>query len=172
MIAQPMRFKGEYVGDLLVDDCDGWLLNEHKWRPLKRARNLGFYVITDIGDWRERYRTKYIHRLIMNAPRGMEVDHINGDTFDNRRSNLRLCTHAENARNLRTSKQGSSRFRGVYWHTCRQNWMARIRNTYLGSFKSETAAALAFDRAADELFGEFRGPRNLPRCEGNQLTLF
>lgn len=99
-----------------------------------------------------------MHRLIMNTPEGMLVDHINHDCLDNRKSNLRICTHAENARNKRPVI-GTSKYKGVYWDKTNKKWEAHIRKgkdvKYLGQFKCEKKAALAYNEKAKELFGEF-----------------
>lgn len=102
-----------------------------------------------------------MHRAITNAPKGMDVDHINGNTRDNRRENLRVCTHAQNLAAGRPAKRANSKskYNGVGWNKSANQWMARIRIngklTYLGCFKDETAAARAYDKAAREHFGEF-----------------
>lgn len=104
-------------------------------------------------------KTTYLHRLIMGAGIGQQVDHINGDKLDNRRANLRLCTHAENQHNRKKNSGTSSRFKGVYWHNVTQKWQAYIRIDgdlrYLGLFEQEEAAAKEYDRAAKLCFGEF-----------------
>lgn len=93
----------------------------------------------------------------------MMIDHKNGNGLDNRRSNLRFCTNAQNQHNQRkwgsrSGKPLSSRYKGVSWHR-RGHWRAKIqaqgKRRYLGQFQSEEAAARAYDRAARELHGEF-----------------
>jgi hypothetical protein len=107
-----------------------------------------------------------LHRLIMDAPKGMDVDHIDSDaTLDCRRSNLRVCTRAFNLHNSR-SRGGASRFKGVHRATNGHRWAARIRadgrNIHLGTFDREDAAAHAYDTAARAHFGAF-GRYNFPR---------
>lgn len=101
-------------------------------------------------------------RLIMGASGGEEVDHINHDTLDNRKSNLRLCSHQENMCN--SQPKGQSEYKGVYptdWGT----WCAAVtvngERFYLGSFPSEQDAAAAYNKAAKDKHGEFANLNNL-----------
>ena len=101
-----------------------------------------------------------VHRKILGLfPNdGLEVDHINHNGLDNRRCNLRVCTRQQNQMNKRAMK-GSSKFKGVFWHSHAKKWGACItlqgRNKYIGVFISEIDAARAYDRYAAEHFGEF-----------------
>lgn len=111
-------------------------------------------------------RTIRMHREIMNAPKGMQVDHINGDKADNRRSNLRICTPAGNGKNRKPNRKRcqSSQFKGVHYVAKNRYkpWTALIasdkRRIYLGSFPDEISAAKAWDDAARRLHGEFARP--------------
>src|SRR5688500_491678 len=139
----------------LIDDDDfDWLskLNWHaKVRHTKVSTTVyaGTNIIRDPCNWRNGYRWVSMHRLILNEPDG-EVDHINGDGLDNRRSNLRVCTHSENLRNRRP--YGRSKFLGVVFDdsggSWRQPWRANIGQRRLGRFTTEEAAARAYDAAA------------------------
>jgi len=95
-----------------------------------------------------------LHRLLLDAPDSMEVDHKNRNTLDNRRANLRLATHADNRHNL-CSRRGGSQFKGVCYFKPAKKWRAQIASKHLGYFRSEETAALAYDKAAREQFGEF-----------------
>lgn len=102
-----------------------------------------------------------LHRLLTQAPSGRVVDHIDGDTMNNRLCNLRVCTIAENAMNCRKYSRGSSQYKGVrrlgnkwvaqfHW---RENGTQRCRS--VGSFVVEEEAARAYDRVALEHFGQY-----------------
>jgi hypothetical protein len=103
--------------------------------------------------------TIYLHRLIMDAPKGMQVDHINGNGLDCRRSNMRLTTHKQNHQNVRGNARNTSGFKGVRWKKDHHTWEARIktdgRTRHLGYFPTPEDAAEAYNRAAVQLFGEY-----------------
>lgn len=97
-----------------------------------------------------------MHRIIMSAPGGMDVDHINGDRLDNRRENLRLATRSQNLQNRIKRKIGSSRYKGVVRDNRWQGtWQAFIRGKSIGTFKNELHAAVAYDLWAIHEFKEF-----------------
>jgi hypothetical protein len=108
---------------------------------------------------RKQFKRYRLHRLIMGItdPK-IIVDHINRNPLDNRKSNLRLCTIAENSRNSGIiSSRNTSGYKGVTKSS--KKWLARIefngKKMYLGSFNTPQAAAEAYDKKAVELFGEF-----------------
>jgi hypothetical protein len=106
-----------------------------------------------------------MHRQITNAPGHLVVDHIDHNGNNNRQGNLRVCTFAQNCRNLRASRHKTSKFKGVYLHKANKKWAAQItcdhKTHHLGYFRDEIEAAKAYDRAAVELFAEFAS-LNLP----------
>jgi hypothetical protein len=118
--------------------------------------------------------------MIMRPPKGMVVDHIDGNGLNNRRSNLRICTRAENNRNRRPTPGGSSRFRGVYRCRVADRWIANLsvnnRTVYVGLFADEVEAALARDAAARKHHGRFawlnfpEGPPPQARKSDNSAT--
>lgn len=128
---------------------------DHVW-AMERRWNLDprGYARTTV-----RRRSYFLHRLLLNAPKGVLVDHINGEPLDCRRENLRLCNAKENARSRRKHRNTSSRFKGVTWHARVGKWQAVIvpngRMRYLGLYVSEEEAGRAYDRAAVEEFGAF-----------------
>ena len=110
----------------------------------------------------------------------VKVDHRDGNTLDNRRENLRVATAAQNVRNARKKRSATtSRYKGVFFTRGRKGrslskpWQAQIRrggkNRYLGCFETAEAAALAYDTAARETFGEF-ACLNFPR-DGERSAL-
>src|SRR5690625_2672181 len=86
-----------------------------KYRHIKWSDN--GYAFTSVIDGGKK-RTVYLHRLIMNPPPDMVVDHINGDKLDNRRSNLRICSHRQNLWNTERIN--------VDYRKDRKKWRARI----------------------------------------------
>jgi len=97
----------------------------------------------------------------MNVPKGMVTDHINHNGLDNRKSNLRVCTDAENGRNKQRQKGGTSIYKGVCWHKAKKKWVAQIKfegkNMHIGYFTDdkEKEAARAVDAKAKVLHGEY-----------------
>lgn len=87
------------------------------------------------------------------------VDHIDRDTLNNRRGNLRQCTAAQNIANGGKRRHNSSGYRGVVWY--KGKWVAQIGHRrkllYLGRFSTPEEAAIAYDAAARQLYGEFAG---------------
>lgn len=146
--------QGKYA---IVDDEDFEWLNQWKWQAQKHSYD-GYRAMRGAGG-RKNQRTVYMHRVIMNAPKGLEVDHINHDTLDNQRKNLRLVTQSQNQQNSKKRKNCSSKYKGVHWHKLTRKWRSKISSLgepiHLGLYKSEIGAAKAYDKKAIELFGEF-----------------
>jgi len=101
---------------VLIDDDDLPVVYDYNWLVSTHG-----YVIRNIGGG----RMEYLHVAIMHPPSGIEVDHRNRNTLDNRRSNLRLCTHAQNAQNLSQSIRNTSGYRGVSFDKRSGRWDAR-----------------------------------------------
>jgi hypothetical protein len=101
----------------------------------------------------------YMHRLIVGAPSGIDIDHIDGNKINNRRCNLRLASRRENLFNKRPLNGCTSSFKGVNWIEPNKKWRARIRvngrEIALGCYNSALDAARAYNQAATEHFGEF-----------------
>jgi hypothetical protein len=94
-----------------------------------------FYVISNLRNQNNQYVPVYLHRFLLDNPKGLVVDHINHDSLDNTRWNLRAITHAENIQNRRGANRNNiSGIRGVNWHKLRKKWVARlmVNGKYIG----------------------------------------
>ena len=125
------------------------------------------YAVTIKRGTKERI---YLHRIIMNISKNKYIDHINRNKLDNRKSNLRICTYAENNRNIEKKyKNSTSIYKGVCWQKASSKWISAItkndKKYHLGSFTNEIEAAKAYDKKALELFGEFA-------CTNEMLGLY
>jgi hypothetical protein len=160
-------FRRIYLGEgewTILDQQDYYRLGNTNW--CLDGHETKLYAIGGVRNKKGEIQTVYLHREIMRPPKRRLVDHRNGDSLDNRRSNLRFATHAQNVHNRRkTKKKTSSRFIGVYFIKRSKKWGALIehkrknehkrRSIWLGSFESEVEAAKARDRAAKKHYGEF-----------------
>lgn len=104
-------------------------------------------------------RKVYMHREIMGNPEGVEVDHRNGNTTDNRRENLRVATKFQNEQNRGKNRNNTSGYKGVGFDKLTNRWTAKIdsggKTHWLGRFKTAEEASLAYNAAAQRLHGEF-----------------
>lgn len=136
----------------LVDDTDFDWLNQWEW-----CATAGGYAMRRVTNADGSSTYIYMHRLITGAGENVFADHINHDTLDNRRCNLRIATPGESMRNIRARQGRSSVFKGVT--LTKGRWLARIqidgRTVPLGVFLTQRDAALAYNEAAIRLHGEF-----------------
>jgi len=140
----------------LVDDEDFDKLNKSKWSINRHGKN--YYRPKNS-------RNMLMSRIIMNPPKGMVVDHINHDTLDNRKCNLRICSQTENMMNKKLYKNNEIGFKGVsktiskYKGKERISYVAQLKSDndkrYLGIFKNPIDAAKKYDEAVIKHFGEF-----------------
>ena len=136
----------------IVDAKDYERLAQYKWYAVKKQGT--YYARRNVNG-----KTILMHREILDVPVGFFCDHKNHNGLDNRRCNLRICTHAQNIQNSRPRANGTSRYKGVSWNRNKRKWQAHIRHRghfiYLGCYDYEADAAIAYDDMAIELFGEF-----------------
>jgi hypothetical protein len=139
----------------IVDDCDYETLTQYHWFITPDGCN-PYACASESG------RHLRMHRLIMNATEGQIVDHINGDTLDNRRSNLRVVTPSQNAMNRRRRSDNASGCVGVSYISTKQRWFAYItvdgKKKILGQFQEKEDAISARKNAEKIVFGEFARP--------------
>lgn len=126
----------------IIDDEDFEYLSQFNWQL-----SSGGYAKTGTKGY-------FMHRVLMKAPKNKEVDHINRDKLDNRRSNLRFATRSENNRNTDIRKDNTSGYKGVNYFKPRNCWVARIqikgKRFFLGSFDTREKAIMAYARAQTE----------------------
>lgn len=143
----------------LIDEEDWDKVLKYKW-GIKRngtsddRKNYRFYVYNS--------RVGLLHRFLNQTPAGMVTDHVDCNTLNNTRSNLRTCTTQENLRNRDAPSNNTSGYKGVRyykWGKRRKRWEARISDDgtlrCLGCYHSKEEAARAYDKKAIELHGEF-----------------
>jgi len=141
----------------IVDAADYEELSKYKWYA-NRINGGTYYALRPSPAG-----VILMHRQIMKPPKGMVVHHIDGYGLHNRRSNLIICTQAQNSYNCRPRRNSSSKYKGVHLNKTlkHRKWAATIKckakggREFLGRFESEAEAARAYDRRAKELFGNF-----------------
>lgn len=150
----------------LIDDADYPLVSGKPWFASKgdSATDLWYARYSAPRGARKHQKGILMHRVILGVSDSERVDHVNGVGTDNRRTNLRVCTNAQNQMNRSPLTRPDCPFKGVGWHKPirgkrRGGWRARItiggKQTHLGYFEAPEEAARAYDAAALRLFGEF-----------------
>lgn len=147
--------KGNKIS-ILYDADDHQLISKYRWWVTGKHGNQ--YITAEYSRINGRRRYVPMHRLILGIiDSKLKCDHINHNTFDNRRENLRICNHSENMYNL--TAWGFSKYKGVTYSKSRKRWVSRIRKDgklfHLGCYHTEHDAALAYDKKALVFFGEF-----------------
>lgn len=141
----------------LVDDEDYERLINFKWncttfgyatRSIKNKSTNGKHVVI------------WMHREIMNTPKGMDTDHIDGDKLNNKKTNLRICTRSQNNMNQKPQRtKYSSKYKGVYFYKKYNKWGSQINinktKHFIGFYENEEEAAYAYNEKSKEMFGEY-----------------
>lgn len=139
---------------VLIDDEDYELVSKYTWCNMQ-----GRYMHAYIPGSGHRGKFVRMHRLILDAPQGVLVDHINGNGFDNRKSNLRLCTQSQNLMNRGMNKNNPYGLKGVKFDKRRNRYSASIcrnyKSKFLGSYDTPQEAHLAYIAAVKEYHGDF-----------------
>lgn len=142
----------------LVDDDDYEALSKFKWNA-SPTHSGTFYAARGAKKNNGKYATVLMHRIINKTPKGILTDHINGDTLDNQKTNLRNVTYQQNRQNSKSKRGGYSKYKGVTWHKRDKCWTTKIvvngEIINLGNFQNEEMASDAYNKAADQYFGEY-----------------
>lgn len=160
----------EYLKEIFEYHCDGiltWKIAKKGTRVGRKAGSLNkkngyVYVMIDKKNY-------LLHRIVFFMHHGylpIEVDHEDCNRANNKISNLRPATHANNVGNALLSKRNKSGYKGVSWAKQNKKWQASLcknyKPTHLGFFDNKIDAAIAYNIAAKEYFGEFARLNEIP----------
>ena len=140
----------------MIDDADFDWLNQWNWFIMKTG-NISYAARWD----RTSGSPKLIlmHRIVLNIKAGMVTDHIDKNGLNNQRYNLREATISQNAANINSQKNTTSKYLGVYWASNPKKWFVTLqknkKNFYIGKYDNEEEAAKAYNEAAIKHHGEF-----------------
>ena len=133
----------------LIDDEDYEKISQYSW----------YYTSNGYAAHKNQDGIIFMHRLIMETPKGKATDHRNGNKLDNRKTNLRICNQASNNQNVPAFKINKSGYRGVHWNKNNQKWTAQIsyknQTLHIGNFIDIRHAVIARDLWALILHGEY-----------------
>lgn len=165
-----IKSKKHGIKEVLVDDEDYNRVNEFKWHILYDKDNPDYYCVFR----RNKGVTEYLHRFVMNAKKGEMIDHRDCNPLNNQKHNLRFATCSQNQMNKKSRENSTSKYKGVWLYFKKscfikkdktvsskvyKYWYSGIsynkKHIFLGMFKDEIKAALAYNEAAKKYHGEF-----------------
>ena len=163
MKSRPIRIDGDFAYvpltrgyEAIIDASDVPLVIGKNWHALvvKDTAYACRNVLLETGP-----KTFLMHRVIMNEPAGLLVDHADGNGLNNTRANLRPATYSQNLQNQGLPRHNTSGFKGVYFDRQKNKWRADIykdkKRRCLGRYKTPEEAHAAYCRASEQLYGEF-----------------
>jgi HNH endonuclease/AP2 domain len=141
--------------EAIIDAADAAFVGQWNWFALPKTNTVYAARWGREGE----PRTVRLHRVLLDPPQDLGIDHVNRNGLDNRRGNLRLATRSENMWNSAIQVNNTSGFKGVSWVKRDKKWAASIRvfgkTNYLGYFETAEQAHEAYARASAEMHGEF-----------------
>lgn len=145
--------------EAVIDATDAYLVAGRNWSAATTPRRKAVYAVRVEVQEDGRSKMLLLHRVISGAADDQHTDHKDGDGLNNRRSNLRTCTQAENNRNMGLRADNTSGFKGVFFNKPTKVWRSEIavsgRRIYLGQFATAELANAAYQKAAAEFHGDF-----------------
>lgn len=157
------RRKGENLWTIIdLEDLEKVINFPYTWFAKYQTLNKGFYVYASVyNSETKKYKTLCLHQFIMNA-NGQAVDHINGDTFDNRKSNLRIVEDSDNSKNRKSkNSNNTSGYRNVSWNKKDKKWVVQMqinkKHKTLGSFDDVHEAGKFAEEMRKKYYGEYAG---------------
>lgn len=162
------------VATTVFDIDDIPLVSKYRWRAtIKGTKLTSTYVVTYIQS-KGHVEVIYLHRLIMSAPKGIEVDHIDGNPLNNQKSNLRFATRSQQLMNTRTHSNNSLGIRGIVCDKRKNTYRMEIQKNnvryYFKDFDCIAKAAYGRKIAQDILFGEYSSKNKINEEIWNELT--
>lgn len=147
--------KGKFA---IIDEEDyniiskyGWFYHPNNWPDTKE----GYACATKRENITNKPKTLRMHKLILNCPKGMEIDHINRNKLDNRKCNLRICTKSENRHNVGVRSNSTSGIKGISFHKLTNKWQARIqinkKRITIGLFDNKNIALQEYKKYINKL---------------------
>lgn len=145
----------------IVDESDYEWLSQYKWRAYWNPTVRGFYAVRTVQITGEKPQTVWMHREILGLPKGdrRQGDHINHETLNNTRFNLRIATPSQNTQNRTMQSNNTSGFKGVSYRSCKRKWRATIKangkHIHLGYRETKEECIELYREASVKYFGVF-----------------
>lgn len=136
----------------LIDDEDYERIIQYHWYADKHGYT--YYARRSFNN-----KHDYLHRFIMNAKPGEQIDHLDGNGLNDQKYNLRIVNNSQNHMNSKKHLDGLNKYKGISWNKRKKKWVATIclnyKHIHLGFFINELDAARAYDEAAKKYHGEY-----------------